>query len=120
MIDNIQLSNTINEAILDKLTRIGFNIHNERETIVGEIKELKFYPSYLRYTHYSMVFFKYKSGGNGRGDFRLYEHRNEDGAFVESLFQLNSTHDEMIHNKLGDIFKSEIRNNTISKILIDE
>lgn len=120
MIDNIQLSNIINEAILDKLTRIGFNIHTERETTVGEMKELKFYPNYLNGTHYTMVFFKFKAGGSGRADFRLYEHRNEDGAFVDSLFQLNSSHEDTIHNKLEDIFKSEIRNNTISKILIDE
>lgn len=120
MIDNIQFSNIINESILDKLTIIGFSIHSERETTAGEIKELKFYPNYLNGTHYTMVFFKYKTGGSGRADFRLYEHRNEDGSFVESLFQLNSSRDDIIHNQLDDIFKSEIRNNTISKILIDE
>ncbi len=70
--------------------KIGFSFFEVSRTEIGIVFDFKYYPEYLKDSHYTLVLFyflqenlnsKYKS------DYRLYEHSNEDGRYINSPFQ---------------------------------
>lgn len=46
------------------------------------VQEYKYRPSYMKDTHYTLILFN-------KDDFRLYIHKNEDGSFVDTPFQIS-------------------------------
>ena len=78
---------------LRKFKKIGFEIVKKKSNCL----EYKYYPNYLKDTHYTLVVFsswcnmmseKREPMMKFHTDWRLYEHKNVDGSFVSSLKEL--------------------------------
>jgi hypothetical protein len=101
------------DDILELLIKIGFTLHKEDNTGIGDLKEFKYYPDYISDNHYTLVTFNYTNcfhalsqlATNPSGtEFRLYVHRNIDNSFVSSPFQCRNP-----YTYIKEIFKSELR-----------
>ena len=105
--------------ILELFIEIGFTLHKEGNTGIGETQELKYYPDYLYDKHYTLVTFKHNNyNGKPTGtDFRLYIHNNIDGSYFTSPFQTSNL-DSVILN-VNKILKSELREIKVNNILYD-
>lgn len=78
-----------------KLKGFKFNKY-EGDGLAGKSLEYKYYPSYMKDTHYTMIIFSTHCLRIYHGmteenviskDYRLYIHKNSDGSFVDSPFQ---------------------------------
>jgi hypothetical protein len=103
--------------MIDMFLEVGFKLVKQEDTEFGYIREYKYYPDYMGDNHYTLVLFTYKIGGDT--DWRLYIHRNKDGSYVESPFQLSDFTDRnkvFIKDYFNKIFFAEIRNQKLEKI----
>ena len=103
--------------MIDMFLEIGFKLVRQEDTEVGYVKEYKYYPDYMEDKHYTLVLFTYRKGSGN--DWRLYIHRNEDGRYIESTFQLSDYTDRnkvFIKKHFDKIFFAEIRNQKLEKI----
>lgn len=105
--------------ILELFIEIGFTLHKEGNTGIGETQELKYYPDYLYDKHYTLVTFKHNNyNGKPTGtDFRLYIHNNIDGSYFRSPFQTSNL--ESVILNVNKIFKSELRDIKLNNILYE-
>lgn len=105
--------------MIDMFLEIGFKLVRQEDTEVGYVREYKYYPDYMEDKHYTLVRFTYRKGNDN--DWRLYIHRNEDGSYVDSPFQLSDYTDKnkvIIKEHFDKIFLTEIRNQKLGKICI--
>lgn len=103
--------------MIDMFLEIGFKLVRQEDTEVGYVREYKYYPDYMEDKHYTLVRFTYRKGNDN--DWRLYIHRNEDGSYVDSPFQLSDYTDKnkvIIKEHFDKIFLTEIRNQKLEKI----
>jgi len=103
--------------MIDMFLEVGFKLVKQEDTEVGYVREYKYYPDYMEDKHYTLVLFTYKKGSDN--DWRLYIHRNEDGSYVESPFQLSDYTDRnkaIIKEHFNNRFFAEIRNQKLEKI----
>lgn len=103
--------------MIDMFLEIGFKLVRQEDTEVGYVREYKYYPDYMEDKHYTLVRFTYRKGNDN--DWRLYIHRNEDGSYVDSPFQLSDYTDKnkvIIKEHFDKIFLTEIRNQKLGKI----
>jgi hypothetical protein len=103
--------------MIDMFLEIGFKLVKQEDTEVGYVREYKYYPDYMEDKHYTLVRFTYRKGNDN--DWRLYIHRNEDGGYVDSPFQLSDYTDRnkvFIKEHFDKIFFAEIRNQKLEKI----
>ena len=77
---------------IDRFIEVGFKQVSGREwTGIGWTRELKYYPSYLVYKHYTLVTFSHvKDESLENCEYRLYIH-NADGTYADSIFQTTHT-----------------------------
>jgi hypothetical protein len=108
---------------LNKFLQIGFK-QSKPETWSGAGwgMEFTYYPDYLGDNHYTLVTFTHgkDAGIRENTEYRLYIHRNLDGKFIDSPFQLSYTTDwnkNYLDNKFNEIFKFELRDSKIIDIL---
>ena len=103
--------------MIDMFLEIGFKLVRQEDTEVGYVREYKYYPDYMEDKHYTLVRFTYRKGNDN--DWRLYIHRNEDGSYVDSPFQLSDYTNRnkiIIKEHFDKIFLTEIRNQKLKKI----
>lgn len=111
------------KEIVELFESVGFSFHvrsESSETTIVVIEEYKYYPHYLKNTHYSILFVTYKKSNNI--DYRLYVHKNEDFSFVSSPFQ-TSQFEKYALDDFHLMFKNELLRNhrlkTLTNILED-
>ena len=90
----------------------------------GLSREYTYYPNYLGDNHYTLVTFTHgsESGIRENTEYRLYIHRNLDGKYVDSRFQLSYDRDwnkNYLDNKFKEIFKFELRDSKLKELLND-
>jgi hypothetical protein len=85
--------------------------------------DYKYYPSYLGDNHYTLLAF---TSGSDRKicmktEYRLYVHKNIDGSFVSTPFQLTAKPlmdgTDLLTQKFEKLFRMELREIEIDKIL---
>ena len=102
--------------MIDMFLEIGFELVGQEDTEVGYVR-YKYYPSYMGDNHYTLVRFTYRKGGDN--DWRLYIHKNSDGSYVDSLFQLSDYSDfnkVLIKKYFDRIFYIEIRDKKLEEL----
>jgi hypothetical protein len=117
--------------MIEEFLKIGFKFSKSENTGAGFVKEYSYYPEYLKDNHYTLVTFRNHSPAKtldgdsvDQGtDYRLYVHRNSDGSFVSSPFQL-SDKGIYLEQNFKNIFKNELinlnRKKQLNKILTYE
>lgn len=103
--------------MIDEFIKIGFIFYRVVDGTHENCIEYKYYPKYYKDKHYTLVFY-------AGDDYRLYTHRNIDGHFIDSPFQI-STHREYgrvrLIEKLSEVFKEEFliinRKNKIDNLI---
>lgn len=110
---------------LNRFLEIGFE-QSKPETWFGAGwgREYAYYPDYLGENHYTLVTFTHgkEDGIKNTTEYRLYIHRNLDGKFVDSPFQLSYDRDwskNYLDNKFNEIFKFELRDSKLKELLND-
>jgi hypothetical protein len=119
--------------ITDLIMSLGiFNRYKFKKTQGGSVDEYRYYPSYLGDNHYTLIIFKSNkvvdgnfntidySGKNFSGnEYRLYIHKNSDGSYVDSPFQISDYNDmtnNLLVKEIMTIFKHEFRILKIKKL----
>lgn len=105
--------------MIDMFLEIGFKLVRQKVTEAGYVREYKYYPVYMEDKHYTLIRFTYRYREGSDNDLRLYIHRNEDGGYLESPFQLSDYSDfnkVLIKEHFDRIFLTEIRNQKLEKI----
>jgi len=116
---------------LSKFKKIGFKCKKKSSTTIGKYLEYKYYPNYLKDAHYTLVvFLSWCRMMSVKGEsmkihtvWRLYEHKNVDGSFVSSLFQISDYNDfgkKYIQEKITETFWRELREIKLKRILKNE
>ncbi len=110
---------------LNRFLEIGFE-QSKPETWSGAGWgiEYAYYPNYLGENHYTLVTFTHgsESGIRENTEYRLYIHRNLDGKYVDSPFQLSYDRDcnkKYLDNQFNQIFNLELRDNKLKELLND-
>jgi hypothetical protein len=110
---------------LKRFLEIGFK-QSKPETWSGAgwSREYTYYPNYLGDNHYTLVTFTHGSESDIREntEYRLYIHRNLDGNYVKSPFQLSHDRDwnrKYLDNKFNQIFNLELRDSKLKELLND-
>jgi hypothetical protein len=96
---------------LNKFLEIGFN-QSKPETWSGAGgwgREYTYHPNYLGDNHYTLVTFTHgeEAGIRENTEYRLYVHRDIDGMYVASKFQLSYDRDwnkNYLDNQFNQIF----------------
>lgn len=110
----------IDSEVLDIFKSLGFTFYKSGNTSVGLCDEFKYYPNYLNDSHYTLVTFKHKNNITHQygTEFRLYRHRNDNGSFIESPFQItNYKSNTSIITNINSLFINELRDIKINEIL---
>ena len=103
--------------MIDMFLEIGFELVGQEDTEVGYVRDYKYYPSYMGDNHYTLVRFTYRKGGDN--DWRLYIHKNSDGSYVDSLFQITDYlewNKVLIKKYFDRIFFIEIRDKKLEEL----
>ena len=110
---------------LKRFLEIGFK-QSKPETWSGAGwgREYTYYPNYLGDNHYTLVTFTHGSETSIRKntEYRFYIHRNLDGNYVKSPFQLSHDRDwnrKYLDNKFNQIFNLELRDSKLKELLND-
>ncbi len=125
--------------VIKLMEQIGFVFHKKETSYInssgkdvplaGTSLTYKYYPEYFEDQHYTFIFFEnnncvdlssQKSQKISLFDHRLYIHRNIDGYFIASPYQINSHSDwnkNYITKKINEIFSSEIRHQKLLKLV---
>jgi len=78
--------------IFKKLKKLNvFSLYGKDKTDAGRSFEYKYFPEYMKNTHYTLVIFIHKS--DLKRDFRLYLHNNSNGSYNDSYFQISDSCD---------------------------
>ena len=107
--------------MLNRFLEIGFK-QDEPERWVGAGWAIyyRYYPEYFTDRHYTLVTFSLESGITEKTEYRLYIHNNEDGKFIDSIFQSSYYGDwkkNYLDNLFNKTFKSESRDLKLNSII---
>jgi hypothetical protein len=92
-----------------------FELDEKTRTKIGIGLHYKYYPRYMRDTHYTLVVFVTRFSR----DYRLYIHNNCDGSYNDSLFQISDSTNwtiKYLHEEISNVFKVELRKNKLESI----
>lgn len=117
--------------IIKLMESIGFKFHNNsimnKDMKYGTAHKYKYYPDYFTDKHYTLILFSNdKVLLNGSlspvtfVDHRLYIHKNSDGSYHDSPYQINSyseNNKKYIIEKINKIFSIELRDQKLNELI---
>lgn len=109
------------QKIIDLMSSIGFRHTSFSNTGSGSVNYYMYFPDYFEGKHYTLVLFKHAH--SDYCEHRLYIHKDTDGSFLGSLYQISASDQssfDYINEKIKKIFVSEMRVITIQEIIKNE
>ena len=128
LLDKNNLETTqFEKYLIQMMDEIGFKEDKKSETTAGYITEYKYYCPLLNDKHYTMVVFRNKSYTIDMDrnplyksvDYRLYIHRNIDGIYHSSPFQISINSEwnrNYIKSQMERIFIDVARNRKLEEL----
>lgn len=128
-----KISHQFDRDIVSLMESIGFTFYKS-STHFGRLSisyEYKYYPSYFDGKHYTLLLFcnicSYKrdlsSLDKSTVDHRLYIHKNLDGSFYSSPYQIDSSSEDnqkRIIEKINKIFSLELRDKKLNELIYEK
>lgn len=117
--------------IVNLMESIGFTFYKSSSNF-GRLSisyEYKYYPTYFTDKHYTLLLFcdicSYKGGlvDKTKIDHRLYIHKNLDGSFYSSPYQISSSSEDnqkRIIEEINKIFSLELRDKKLNELIYEK